>query len=42
MGYLCPSVLLPGCSCNVGERSTEVDVFVVKEEQFLGVPLLDG
>ena len=25
MGYLCPSKLLPGCFCNGGERSTEVD-----------------
>ena len=43
MGYLCLSRLLPGCSCNVGESSTEVDfIFFVKEEQFLGVLLLGG
>ena len=28
VGYLCPSALLPGSSCNVGERSTEVDCFI--------------
>ena len=28
VGYLCPSKLLPGFSCNGGERSTEVDCWI--------------
>ena len=26
--YLCPSKLLPGCSCNGEERSTDVDCWI--------------
>ena len=31
VGYLCPSKLLQGCSCNGGERSTKVDCWICCE-----------